>query len=234
MSFSEKILRFYKNLQPEFHLPEGVSLMNPFQNEVTWKCVQTFYRKFYDDSSSRIAIFGINPGRNGAGVTGIPFTDPLRLSKECGIPNDFRMVPELSSVFVYQMINEYGGVELFYRDFFITAVCPLGFIKNGKNLNYYDEPGLLKSSEPFLKLSIKKQVALPVRKDICFCLGEGKNFKCLSKLNDESGFFDQIIALAHPRFIMQYKRKEASTYISRYVGKFRKSIKKLPGRSSAN
>ena len=51
---------------------------------------------------------------------------------------------ELSSVFMYEMINAYGGAELFYKRFYITAVSPLGFVKNGRNLNYYDDKILAK------------------------------------------------------------------------------------------
>lgn len=34
-------------------------------------------------------ILGINPGRFGAGTTGIAFIDPIRLENECGINNSF-------------------------------------------------------------------------------------------------------------------------------------------------
>ncbi len=38
----------------------------------------------------RYLILGINPGRFGGGITGIPFTDPIRLQNICGIENDFQ------------------------------------------------------------------------------------------------------------------------------------------------
>src|SRR5687768_18158258 len=43
----------------------------------------------------------------------------------------------------------YGGCDKFYSDFFITAVSPLGFVKNGKNVNYYDDRELLYAVTPF-------------------------------------------------------------------------------------
>jgi hypothetical protein len=86
---------------------------------------------------------GINPGRFGAGVTGIPFTDTKRLEEKCWLTIEGLTTYEPSSVFVYDVIEAYGGVEKFYSDYYISSVCPLGFVKfneKGKeiNYNYYD------------------------------------------------------------------------------------------------
>ena len=40
--------------------------------------------------------------------------------------------------------------------------------------------------------------------------------------NEEHRFFNKIIPLAHPRYIMQYKRKLVDEYIDDYLGKFNK------------
>ena len=40
-----------------------------------------------------------------------------------------------------------------------------------------------------------------------------------SKLNKKYHFFDEIIPLAHPRYIMQYKRKYVKDYIADYINK---------------
>jgi len=71
------------------------------------------------------------------GITGIPFTDPVKL-EVLGIANDFQKKRELSSDFVYQMITAFGGANKFYQTFYISAISPLGFTKDEKNLNYYD------------------------------------------------------------------------------------------------
>ena len=42
-------------------------------------------------------ILAINPGRLGAGVTNIAFTDPVHLERDCGIANDFPKREELSA-----------------------------------------------------------------------------------------------------------------------------------------
>ena len=99
------ILKFYKELSPDFNLPAEVAIMNPFEDHVAWQLTETFYNKFYTDTHPRKFIFGINPGRFGGGVTGIPFTDPIRLANECGIANDLSKKAELSSQFVYAVIE---------------------------------------------------------------------------------------------------------------------------------
>lgn len=166
-------------------------------------------------------IFGINPGRFGGGVTGIPFTDPIRLEKDCGIPNSWQKKQELSSLFIYEMINKFGGPEKFYKKFYITAISPLGFTKANKNLNYYDDKQLERSISEFVISSIKQQLDFGIERDVAFCLGEGKNFNYMSKLNAEHNFFDSIIPLSHPRFIMQYKLKKKNEYIANYINEFK-------------
>ncbi len=92
----------------------------------------------------------------------------------------------------------------------IGSVCPLGFIKNGRNINYYDDKELSKIVEPFIVNSIKQLLQLPFKKDRCYCIGGKKNFRYLSKLNDQYNWFEKIIPLPHPRFIMQYRRKKSA------------------------
>lgn len=216
---AEAILQFYRELNPRFEAGNDIEIMNPFQNEASWKFAELFYRKFYNDAGKRIFIFGINPGRFGGGITGIPFTDPVRLETACGIPNEFRKLPELSSIFIYEVIEEYGGTEKFYKDFFITALSPLGYTKNGINLNYYDDMQLLLQSQPFILECINKQIASILASNTCFCLGEGTNYKIFSRLNEQYHFFREIIPLPHPRWVMQYRRKRIKEFARHYVEK---------------
>ena len=71
-----RILYFYQSLSAPHNLPKDIETMNPYTNTKTWAIVEQFYQKYYNDNHLRIALFGINPGRFGAGATGIPFTDP--------------------------------------------------------------------------------------------------------------------------------------------------------------
>jgi len=213
MTFAEKTLTFYKQLAPDRKLPDDVDILNPYSYPETMAACEAFYTKFYNDHKNRRIIFGINPGRFGAGVTGIPFTDPVHLEKDCGIPNDFDKKPELSSQFIYLLIENMGGVIPFYRHYFIGAVSPLGFVKNGKNFNYYDDRLLERSLKSFIVKNMVRQIALGISTDKCFCLGNGKNYIYLQRLNDELKIFDEIIPLPHPRWVMQYHRKQLQSFL---------------------
>lgn len=192
--------------------------MNPYQDKTAFKLSKQFYEKFYGDNDPRTLIFGINPGRFGGGITGVPFTDPVKLEK-IGIPNDLKKKVELSADYIYAMIEAYGGPEKFYHQFYITALSPLGFVKDGKNLNYYDIRELLQAVEPFMLQCIREQLDFGVNRARCYCLGEGKNFDYLSAINKKYNFFGEVIPLSHPRFIMQYKRKSVAVYIQDYLRK---------------
>jgi hypothetical protein len=218
------ILRFYKELDPAFPLPAGIAVMNPFTNAGAWPLTSAFYEKFYADAHPRVYILGINPGRFGGGVTGVPFTDPMRLAEKCGIPNEWKKLPELSSQFIYEMIDAYGGVQEFYHDFFITAMSPLGYTRDGLNLNYYDDKELLRACEPFMADCLRRQLATIPGSSTCLCLGEGENYKQFKRLNERHGFFKEILPLPHPRWVMQYRRRRLQEYIALYVEKLRLAL----------
>ena len=226
-TFADKIISFCLSLDVNGSLPGGISVMNPFRsNPRAMAIVSQFYRKFYSDNKERRLILGINPGRFGAGVTGIPFTDTVRLKEKCGLVIPGLKSFETSSVFIYEMIDKYGGPEKFYGDFYISSVSPLGFTSVGKggkeiNCNYYDSKQLTAAIKDFAVLSLKKQLGFGIKKDVCFCLGTGKNFKFLSALNDELRIFSRIEPLEHPRFIMQYRSKQKDLYINNYTEKLK-------------
>ena len=227
MTFGERVIDFYGSLELVLRFQNSIRVMNPYTDKKVQKVLNQFYRAYYTDQRKRVFIFGINPGRFGAGVTGIPFTDPIRLSEVCGIKNDFKQLQELSSVFIYEMIKAYGGINFFCSHFYITAVCPLGFIRDGKNLNYYDDKKLQSSLQPFISSNISKQLAFGTTDETCICLGEGKNFDYLEKLNVEKKMFKQIIPLPHPRWIMQYRRKSMREYVDTFVSTLKKQINYL-------
>jgi Domain of unknown function (DUF4918) len=214
MSFADKVISFNRQLTyTGSRLPDNIRIMNPFQEvKETMPVVESFYHKYYNDDKPRHIILGINPGRFGGGLTGIPFTDPKRLFAECGIIYEGKITHEPSSVFIYDVINAYGGTERFYGDFYINSVCPLGFTSvniTGKeiNYNYYDSKELVNAVSCFIVANIRQQISLGIKTDKCICLGTGKNEEYLRYLNGKYGFFDEIIALEHPRYIMQYKAK---------------------------
>lgn len=216
----EQIIPFLFNLRFPASLPPGFDVLHPFADGETQRICKEFYSRYYHDTNRRYAIVGINPGRFGAGITGVPFTDPIRLESNCGIENYWQKKQELSSVFIYDMIEAFGGVEKFYSQFYITAVSPLGFTLHDKNVNYYDNKQLQDTVIPFAVDCLRVQLRWPIHAEVAFCLGEGKNFKYLQKLNEEFQFFGSIIPLPHPRFIMQYRLKQKDTYIWHYLNAF--------------
>ena len=220
MLFSQQILSFIRHLHFPVELPPGIEVMNPFGDKATMAVCTQFYKKYYSDNEKRRMVIGINTGSFGGGVTGIPFTDPVRLKQQCGIDNPWPPKQELSSVFVYDMINAFGGAEAFYKKIYITAVSPLGFTKDNKNLNYYDDKLLQERIRLFAVKCFEIQLGFGIHRDVAFCLGDGKNFQYLSKLNKEIKLFDTIIPLSHPRFIMQYKLKKKQEYIDYYIKQF--------------
>ncbi|NCA86351.1 MAG: SMUG2 DNA glycosylase family protein [Clostridia bacterium] len=220
-TFADKAIGFHQQLQLE--LPgSDVDVMNPFQNTTVMEMVKRFYKRFFDDDRPRTFLFGINPGRFGAGITGISFTDPIHLETKCGIANDFGKKHELSSQFIYQVIDAVGGAGKFYSKFYFTAVSPLGFTHSGKNINYYDEPALEQLVTPFIHKTLHAQVAFGANRRCAICIGGGKNYKFLSRLNDDLQLFDEIIPLEHPRFVMQYRRKAVDEYINKYLAALEK------------
>jgi hypothetical protein len=228
--FADKIINFLIGLEYRGKLPGGIKIMNPYHdNPDIIPVISQFYHKYYNDENQRYLILGINPGRFGAGVTGIPFTDSKRLSEKCGLSIPGLKTFETSSSFIYEMIEAFGGVSEFYNEFFISAVCPLGFTSTGSkntnvNYNYYDDRDLTESMMDFITENLIHQLDFGIKRDSCFCLGTGKNFKFLEKLNNELHLFGRIIPLEHPRFIMQYKSKQKLFYINKYLEEFNKVI----------
>ena len=99
MTWADRILSFYQSLTITAKLPKGVEVLNPYANADTFKYCSAFYHKYYEDNEPRTLILGINPGRYGAGLTGIPFTDPVKLEMICGIKNNLTKKAELSADF---------------------------------------------------------------------------------------------------------------------------------------
>jgi hypothetical protein len=226
ITIDQQIISFNSHLHFPGKLPAGIRVMNPFKEPgQILEVMSTFYRKFYHDTHERRLILGINPGRFGSGTTGVPFSDTTRLKEKCGIEVKGVKTYEPSSVFVYDVIEAYGGVKKFYKDFYISSVCPLGFTSvkpGGKevNYNYYDSSALTKAAYSFIVDSLREQLTWNINKDVCFCMGTGKNAGFLKALNDKERFFKEIVPLEHPRFVMQYKSRSKSEYVSKYIDAF--------------
>ncbi|MFV8269960.1 SMUG2 DNA glycosylase family protein [Flavobacterium sp. GT2N3] len=221
-TFADKVIDFNRELHYCGKLPKGFQVLNPYlDNPETILVMERFYHKYYNDFQPRKFIIGINPSRHGAGVTGVPFTDTKRLESVCGIKMQSAHTHEISSVFMYDMITEFGGCDHFYDQFYINSPFPLAITRQAKdgkwlNANYYDDIQLFKMVKDFMVLSIKNHISLGLDTSEVFVLGK-KNALFIEKLNKEEKLFDNIKVLEHPRYIQQYKSKEKQFYIDKYI-----------------
>lgn len=225
-TFADHAITYYNALEAPTSLPPGVGVMNPYQNPTVQRIVREFYTKFFADSNPRVFILGINPGRFGAGVTGISFTTPQNLRRYCGIENALRDTPELSSRFIYQVVEAFGGTQAFYSKFFLTSLFPLALTQDGQsrkgklagptNYNFYDDRVTTDTLWPAITEAVRVQTGFGADRRVAVCLGR-KNETYLRRLNEQQGFFDRIVTLDHPRYILQYKSKAAPIYLERYI-----------------
>lgn len=225
-TFSDSVLEFNEWLSNiSLKLFDNYTISNPFngKNRLQIKEItNTFYKKYYNDNNKRYLILGSSPARKGTATTGIPFEDASHLYKETGIMIDNFYINKSSSNFLYDVMEQYGGCEKFYKDFFMSFVCPLGIVNvnskgNEVNSNYYENKKLENVLYNFIVDSLKKQISFGIDTSICYCIGSGENFKFLTKINEQYKFFDRIIALEHPRFIMQYNSKDRNKYLDKYI-----------------
>lgn len=225
-TFAKKVLRFNEKLSfKSLDIPDGFRVINPYsgdQKEIVGDITTAFYQKYYNDSKPRRIILGSSPARRGSAVTGVPFEDAKHLQSETGIFIDKFYINQSSSGFLYDVIREYGGCEKFYTDFYMNFVCPLGLVRtnskgNEVNCNYYENKKLQENLSSFIISAIRSQIEFGIDTSVCYCIGSGQNYDFLSKLNTENRFFDMILPLEHPRFIMQYNSKNKDKYMEKYM-----------------
>ncbi|WP_343556005.1 SMUG2 DNA glycosylase family protein [Sphingobacterium sp.] len=222
LTFAEKVVLFNKQLHYRGNLPPEFNVINPYlDNPETLMVMEQFYHKYYNDNLTRKFIIGINPSRHGAGVTGVPFTDTKRLASACGIQMHSAHTHEISSVFMYDMIEAYGGPDIFYKQFYISSPFPLAIVRETKannwiNANYYDDKRLFDMVRPFMLDSLKQHISMGLATDEVFVLGK-KNATFLAKINNEEKLFGKMTILDHPRYIQQYKSKDKLHYIDNYI-----------------
>ncbi|MBK7944342.1 MAG: DUF4918 family protein [Flavobacteriales bacterium] len=200
-------------------LPKDVGVLDPFNgphNAEVRRIVTAFHRKYYTDEKPRTLMLGINPGRLGAGSTGLSFTDTKRCESDLGIPV-VAYAPTSPAATSSTAWWRGGGADAFYRRVYVHAICPLGFVKGGVNLNYYDDKALEKAVTPFVEKWLRTLVLCGMRADTVLIIGTGKNAAYFSKLNERLQLFHRIIALEHPRYVMQYKARNLDTYIAKYL-----------------
>ena len=218
-TIGNQLINYYNGINKPGKLPAGVELLFPFDQTAVQTAISSFYTKYFNDGDRRTLLVGINPGRLGGGVTGIPFTDPKAMENFLDLPNDFDKKRKLSSQFIYDMIHHLGGPTFFYSKFLISSVCPLGFVKEGKNMNYYDDQKLQNMLESYMVNNLRWHLDNICHDRVIFSLGQGKNLKYLQFLNSKYQLCGEVVALPHPRWILQYRRKRLSEFLDLYKEK---------------
>lgn len=98
---------------------------------------KSFAKAYCSSPKISVVLCGINPGRLGAGKTGVPFLDFASLSKL--LPEIIRHDTERSANFFFEVVEHFGAKE-FYANFHVTNISSVGFERAGSNVNYYDLP----------------------------------------------------------------------------------------------
>ena len=134
--FCSKFVKDYEGILSSRNIGILAEFLNNKEN------IQKFHDKYINDNKPKIVLCGINPGRFGAGLTGVPFIDFKSLSillQNNSLPQN----KEDSSQFIFSVIEEIG-IERFFKNVYITNISAVGFYdkssKYKKNLNYYSLP----------------------------------------------------------------------------------------------
>jgi len=222
-TFGDEALRFYETAARPRNLPADVHVIDPYRDAEVHRCMQLYFSTYFSDGAPRVFVLGINPGRFGSGVTGIPFADPISLHTLYGIQSTLEGKQELSAQFIEQFIGHWGGPHDFYKHFYITAMSPFGLIKGGQNYNYYDDPKVFEVLKPQIVAWLQRQLSFGAS-TTAIVFGKGKNSKALSGLNDVHRWFERILTLEHPRYVMQYKRAALPQYLDMYKQTFTEAL----------
>ncbi|MDR0897048.1 MAG: SMUG2 DNA glycosylase family protein [Oscillospiraceae bacterium] len=166
-----------------------------------------FYHQHYSDTHPRRLILGSSPARRGSAQSGIPFVDDA---------------PRPASAFLADVIAGCGGEEAFYKQFLMDFLCPLALVRTTAqrrevNANYYESTALQQALTPLMLAHLQGLIALGIDRSVCFCIGSGENFRFLSQINAAQGFFERLVPLEHPRFIMQYHAAQRGVYLEKYL-----------------
>ncbi len=197
---------------------QRIKILSGFADNI--ELVITFYKDLYGENNeyNRIVLCGINPGRKGAGKTGIPFLDFRSLSNI--IPSINNDDYERSAQFLWSIINHFG-VREFFDNVYLTNISWLGFIKKGKNLNYYKLEEHIKYE--FIKGfvdemdTVNPKVIIPLSKDVL------RDLKELKRVFSKNWYIGK--RLPHPNYCSFPSRTEK--YRNEYIQVIDNYIKEI-------
>ena len=184
---------------------EGICVLSDFLDHR--HVMENFWATFYPEGPPPQVICGLNPGRHGAGLTGVPFRDFKTLSKWMQGIN--RQDAEPSAQFFAKVV-EAVGVEAFFKRFYVTNISAVGYVRDGKNLNYHDLPEV---ALRVVERNFMEEMA-SVQPTRIIALGKHP-YATVGKLLSSS--VGDIAYLPHPSWIMTYRRREADDWLGRYI-----------------
>src|SRR5690606_25648868 len=117
----------------------------------------------------------------------------------CGIPMQSAHTHEISSVFLYDMIDAFGGTKDFYQQFYINSPFPLAIVRKSKegkflNANYYDDKQLFANVKDFMIESLEKHISLGLDASEVFILVKNKA-NSIQSLKQDINHFDKLAVL---------------------------------------
>ena len=221
-TFADKAINFFLSIKDPIPNHSEIKSLSIFQDDSVIENLNLFYQKYYSDTHKRTFVIGINPGRLGSGVTGIPFTDTHTLHTLLNISQKGTISKEPTAQFVSKLIKRYTNPADFYKKYFLTSLSPVGFTKDELNFNFYDDMNFYREIKPYLIESLEQQLSLgALSKAIVW--GKGKNYLLIKQINDEYKFFTEVIPLEHPRYVIQYKRSKLEDYVQHQKNVFEMS-----------
>lgn len=190
----------------------GICIPSDFVNN--GEGIAAFWEKYYGNAVPRIMICGINPGRLGAGKTGIPFLDFASLSQL--IPCIERQYSENSASFFFEVVKSFGA-ESFFKTFYVTNFSSVGFVKDGVNFNYHDLP---QAALETVERNFLAEIAI-VEPTHVISLGREVHLSVLKLLPSS---IDCSHYLPHPSWVAIYRSNERDYWVQRYKGVLAKFV----------
>lgn len=210
--FSDKYFSDFEEFKKEFSddlLSKDLVVLDDFlQNKNN---IKRYYEKYVSKNKPKIVLCGINPGRFGAGLTGIPFIDFKSLSKMLNDIN--RTETEQSAQFFFRVIEKIGK-ERFYQNCYVTNISKFGFAEQGKsrNVNYYDLP---KNTQRWLLDRFCEEMNF-INPNIIIPLSQNVEHS-LNLLKDEGKLsFNIGERINHPSWVMTYRKNDEDIWIKKY------------------
>lgn len=191
---------------------QNITILRDFESNM--ENIQKFCDKYYSNGVPFRVICGMNPGRLGAGKTGIPFIDFNSLSKLLDdVSNEDS---EKSAGFIFDVIEEFGR-ERFFDNFYLTNFCSVGFMKNGANYNFDCLPNQLLE---IVKNNFYEEMEVVKPKSVLSLSVSVQNSVC-TLLQNATILKER---LPHPSWVMTYRSKSADKWKGKYLSTMEKLI----------